>query len=306
MATISATCIKSGRSDLFGRPIVLGVTYPSLDFDLAKSLWMSGHVSVADPSVFQSKPYVASELQSLGVEVPIFRGCMVFAIFNGLTFTGGGGGAFTLAAPLMTSIDNIGRLLVYIPADAGGSGCDAAWYYAAMSTSTTGVVFNEKYSPTSKNKPVWPDVVTTFLGSPTGAVTQETSAITAVSLTIPGGSIGPNGRLIVNRKFMGTSSANQKESRISINGNPSHYMSWTTSANQTGDVVVCALGSQRSQMITRWQIMEGQISAAAASAGDILSENLEVDATLELSLRSNTNSDSVAMQIRHVSIAYGG
>ena len=83
-------------------------------------------------------------------------------------------------------------------------------------------------------------------------------------------------------------------------------MSWTTSANQTGDVVVCALGSQRSQMITRWQIMEGQISAAAASAGDILSENLEVDATLELSVRSNTNSDSVAMQIRHVSIAYGG
>lgn len=51
MATVSVTCIKDGRSDKFGRPLVSGSSY-TIDYDLAFSLWEAGYISVANASIF--------------------------------------------------------------------------------------------------------------------------------------------------------------------------------------------------------------------------------------------------------------
>lgn len=56
MATVAVTCIKNGRSDSFGRPLVSGTYYPSVEIETAKALWNSGYVSVADASVFDQDP----------------------------------------------------------------------------------------------------------------------------------------------------------------------------------------------------------------------------------------------------------
>ena len=51
MNDVFVTCIKNGRSDQFGRPMVSGSSY-TLPWMLAKSLWQSGYVSHTSPAVF--------------------------------------------------------------------------------------------------------------------------------------------------------------------------------------------------------------------------------------------------------------
>lgn len=56
MDTIAVTCIKNGRTDSFGRPLVSGTYYPAVEINTAEALWVSGYVSVEDPSVFDQDP----------------------------------------------------------------------------------------------------------------------------------------------------------------------------------------------------------------------------------------------------------
>lgn len=57
MPTVAVTCIKNGRSDSFGQPLVSGNYYPNVEKETAKALWMAGFVSVADTSVFYPLVY---------------------------------------------------------------------------------------------------------------------------------------------------------------------------------------------------------------------------------------------------------
>ena len=60
MTTVAVTCIKNGRTDTFGRPLVSGTYYPEIDREHARSLWNSGFVSVADTSVFDDDPFAGT------------------------------------------------------------------------------------------------------------------------------------------------------------------------------------------------------------------------------------------------------
>ena len=100
---------------------------------------------------------------------------------NGLTFTGGGGGAFTLsAAPqagLFSGLSGSGSY-VYLPANAGGSGNAAGWYYCVFSSDTAGTIYGDKYTGGQ------PQIVGSpgeFGGAPSGRITTPTSEITAIS-----------------------------------------------------------------------------------------------------------------------------
>ena len=56
MATVAVTCIKNGRTDSFGRPLIAGTYYPAVEINTANALWNAGYVSVADASVFDQDP----------------------------------------------------------------------------------------------------------------------------------------------------------------------------------------------------------------------------------------------------------
>lgn len=55
MNDVFVTCIKNGRFDQFGRPLVSGSSY-TLSWSLARDLWLSGYVSVTDAAVFDQDP----------------------------------------------------------------------------------------------------------------------------------------------------------------------------------------------------------------------------------------------------------
>ena len=59
MATVAVTCIKNGRTDSVGNPLLSGVDY-TVEINLSKSLWQSGFVSVNDTSVFDDDPFAGT------------------------------------------------------------------------------------------------------------------------------------------------------------------------------------------------------------------------------------------------------
>jgi hypothetical protein len=72
MNDVLVTCIKNGRFDRFGRPLVSGLSY-TLQWGLARDLWLAGYVSVTDSSVFDAssvdirRPNLAAELAAIGI-----------------------------------------------------------------------------------------------------------------------------------------------------------------------------------------------------------------------------------------------
>ena len=126
-------------------------------------------------------------LYLLGMPLTIFQSAIPFFLLpgdggtNGMTFTGGGGGAFTLsAAPMANLLGGLsGRgCYGYLPDNAGNSGCAAGWYYFIPSSDTAGTFYNDQYTG---GQPQIVGSPTTFAGSPSGRITTPTSEITAIS-----------------------------------------------------------------------------------------------------------------------------
>ena len=271
MSTFQALILLPGRTDQYGNPLVVGNTY-LLPKDLAISLWSSGYAQCSDAPTFtdvDSQAYTRSllnDLYLLGMPLTVFQTAIPFFLLpgdggaNGLTFTGGGGGAFTLsAAPLSGLLSGLsGRgCYGYLPANAGGSGCAAGWYYFVPSSDTAGTFYNEKYTG---GQPLIVGSPTTFSGSPSGRITTPTSEITAISwinLT----SLGNNGEAEWKIETAGDTASGNKFFRLRLGGQV--VLSNTPNTSPT---VECLLTLRNAGSQTK-QIASRSTSAAAGGVG---------------------------------------
>ena len=117
---------------------------------------------------------------------------------NGLLFAGGGGGAFTMSAPAQSSAGNTlagFHSFFYLPANAGGAGNAAGWYYGVWASDSSGVIYGDRYLSGNPAAAV-PVLPATFPGAPAGRIAQTTGIVTGVTgITLPGGILGPEGEL---------------------------------------------------------------------------------------------------------------
>ncbi|MBK8759210.1 MAG: hypothetical protein IPM03_01965 [Sulfuritalea sp.] len=216
MNDVFVTCIKNGRFDRFGRPLESGSSY-TLSWSLARDLWLSGYVSVTDAAVFDSssvdvrRPNLAAELAAIGAPVPLWVCGMPFVLFagdggaNGMLFTGTAGG-FTLSAAVLTGfVIPVGYC--YLPANAGGLGNAAGWFYFEMSSATAGTVYNNGFTPTPGALPAVPTAKTAFANPAGGRITQTTADITMLSCSLAAGAMGANGFLKAGIKELGSATA---------------------------------------------------------------------------------------------------
>ena len=181
---VSAVCVKSGRTDVFGRPLEVGTFY-QLPIGYARSLVQSGHVTVSDLSVFDvdKSPYW------LPFGVPIsFK-------FDG--FTTGRLVASLVAGSTATRVG----LLVTVTATAHGipsgtydgsyfffPGCPslaAGWYSGFLVVSANAVQF---YLP-----PFWPGG--NFSGESVNGGAEYTTQTRVASLTLPANSLTAGSRI---------------------------------------------------------------------------------------------------------------
>ena len=164
---------------------------------------------------------------SFGIPRVIFQSAVPFILpagdggANGLAFAGGGGGAFTYSvAPLVGLGSNLVGIpcFFYLPANSGGSGNAAGWYYGAFTSDTAGVIYGDRYITGNPSSAI-PSSPSAFPGSPAGRITQTTGAVTGMSgLTIPAGSIGKDSEIEWKILCSGDSSAATKNYFLSVAG----------------------------------------------------------------------------------------
>jgi hypothetical protein len=220
---------------------------------------------------------------------------------NGLTFTGGGGGAFTLsAAPLaglFSGLSGSGSY-VYLPANAGGSGNAAGWYYCVFSSDTEGTIYGDQYTGGQ------PQIVGSpgaFGGAPSGRITTPTSEITALSginlLTV-----GANGSIMLFPRFNGDSSST-KTYRIKAGGSLIASESDSTGQDCERGIVVRNRGVTGKQTGSHQNAGIGQVESSLS--GDFLNVNLSGTPALTATMQMSANTGCAVLLGLIVDQRYG-
>lgn len=264
-----------------------------------KALGVTGRIDTFDPEtkVLSSLPQT------------LYQGGVPFVIFagdggsNGLSFSGTRG-VFSLSAAVVTNFWNIfgSGGYAYLPANAGGL-TTGGWYWCVMTSDTAGEIFAETYSGTGKAP---------FIATPTalpnlsaGRITQSTEEVAGPSFTLPGGSIGPNGRLSWSMRTAASNAASIKSFRIRYGSTAVYAAQPTTSPCMEIFGFSCNLGTQARQFNAR----AGSVGISSAGATIGTTENtavdLSVDQTVAFSIQLTANTDAAALVYEQVSIQYG-
>lgn len=100
-------------------------------------------------------------------------------------------GGVTLGTALPTIY---GNAYIFLPAGAIAAGVPAAstWYFCQMSSTTVGIVFNNIYTT---GVPTIPSSPTAFVTTGPGAYTGVIANAVGPQITVPAGTVGPNGAL---------------------------------------------------------------------------------------------------------------
>ena len=220
---------------------------------------------------------------------------------NGLAFTGGGGGAFTLSAGLLAGSGALlSNCYLYLPANAGGSGCVAGWYYCRFTSDSAGTIYGDLYS---SGTPSIPDAPTIFQGSPSGRITSTTAEIVGPNVgTVPGGAMGKNGVLRWFASLLGDTVA-VKQFRLKLSG--SNAMVMQVGATPLADLEqqMQSQGSATRQRITRnASAIGGQI---ASLLGNSTSFDTTQDLSVSISLQISTPTGCAILLGSDLTVKYG-
>ena len=172
--------------------------------------------------------------------------------------------------------------------------------------STNGEIFQETYS--GSGNPAFVSSPTAHPNLAAGRITQTTSAVTAMSFTIPGGSMGPSGILYCSMATRYTNSATTKSFRAVLPLGSFMYLSGTTSSG-----VIDAEGWLQNQGVQNKQTrITGQAGRAhsgtmtmATSDNSQTVQDFSVDVLFTTAMQIGATTDSVIGVLRKVSVEYG-
>jgi hypothetical protein len=247
---------------------------------------------------------LSAELAAISAPVPLWVCGMPFVLFagdggaNGLLFTGTAGG-FTLSAAVMTGFVIPGGYC-YLPANAGGLGNAAGWFYFEMSSTTAGTVYNNGFTPSPGALPVVPASKTAFANPAGGRITQTTADITMLSCSLANGAMGKNGLLKAGIKTLGSSAAGLKYTKFYANTTLLYSFASTTSPAVDWEFIVQNSGSIIGQIATKSFLV---LSAGSSSINqDISSFDFGADCTLSLSAGMSVNTETLLVVPRYLNL----
>lgn len=272
-----------------------------------KALGVTGRIDMLDPET------------KIGSSVPqtIFQSGIPFWLppgdggSNGLIFSGTRG-VFSLSAesPLANAwIYLAGGGYIYLPAGSGGL-VSGGWYWCVMTGATAGEVYAETYSGSG---PVARVTSPTALPNLTATrITQVTTEISAVSFTLPGGSLGTNGVYVSKARIVSNSSGGTKSLRLSISNATSTTRLWTMSRTTTylvGNLQFTGFASGNRLVKSTSNGGSSEVwdngNFSTVTTGDVLSVDLTVDQTITMSGQLAVNTDSLLFVPGQFIVQYG-
>lgn len=160
----------------------------------------------------------------------------------------GNNGALTLTTALHAIY---AQCYLYFPAGALYAGSIAGAYYTAMTSTTQGTVYNDRYQGGVPSIPSSPTGIT---ASGPGAYTQTTNVdITLLSTTLPGGLMGPCGALLIYPMFVNNNSAGNKSHKVWLAGVALYSESATTATFELRPFRVVNKGVPNANVTSGWQ-----------------------------------------------------
>jgi len=123
--------------------------------------------------------------------------------------------------------DTYPDMYLYFPAGAVYVASAAGFYYAVMSSTTAGTVYNNVYTP-GTNLPNIPASPTPITAAAPGAYTQVLASIIVISVQVDGGSMGKNGVVRMDLDVMHSNSAAQKILKTNFGGTQQIYWGGAT------------------------------------------------------------------------------
>lgn len=215
-------------------------------------------------------------------------------------FTMSDNGAISTLPTLPTTYS--GGAWIYMPASGISAGSAAGWYWFVASSATAGTVYNNTYT---SGLPTPPRTLTSFVTTGPGLVTQNTAAVTSLSVTLPGGTLGPNGSLAFD--FLGSTAATATNRLWSLRlaasaiGGTSNFSGTTTGYRFRG--LLHNRSNQSAQITSGFTGYSGVTTAGGTYYTTV---NTGVDQTLDLQLRIlDTVGNFMISEALAVAVTYG-
>jgi hypothetical protein len=212
----------------------------------------------------------------------------------------GNNGALTGITALPLTYSN--GCYMYFPANAISTGSTAGMYYVVMSSTTAGTIYNNTY--TAGATPTIPATPTPFVTTGPGAYTQTTAAaITLLSLTIPGGSMGPNGSVEATCMWSNSGTTNNKTMSVLLG---------TTAINQVVQATAANISAQWSSDAYNRGVQNAQIFGPLTQVGYGVSTSASVAGSVDTSQNQAWNyqgnlataTDFIILDAANVAITY--
>lgn len=170
---------------------------------------------------------------------------------------------------------------MFFPAGAIYAGSPAGFYFAQMLSTTTANVFNNTFTGTGQ--PTIPASPQAFVCAGPGAYAQTTGALPALSIAIPGNSMGVNGRLRMSFTFTNNNSAGNKIPVCAFGGTTFFTTVITTNLNCTISRNIFNSGAPGAQLT------DGAVGAVGPGNNAAAPLTLAVDTTVAQNVTVSLN-----------------
>ena len=201
-------------------------------------------------------------------------------------------GTVTLGTALPTTY---AAAFVYFPASAVSGDSTGGIYYTVFSSTTVGVVYAGKYGVANgvgsvAFTPVIPSGTLTAVTGSNSSFTGSINETTLVNVTVPAGSIGNNGQIVVTANWACNNSSGTKTGTVYLGGtsvgSTSAYTTSTGGSSINSIRNRGALGAQTSQLI----------GGAAAGAAVYTSIDTSVDKSITFTGDTATATDHMILE----------
>ena len=227
--------------------------------------------------------------------VPLIQSAIPFVLASG-SIVMGNNGAFTGMQALNTTYPDA---YTYWPVDSIAVGVPAGWYYTVFSSTSAGTVYNNRYTGGQPSLPASP---TAFATTGPGAVTQTLTLVSGPQVTLPGGSMGPNGRLDATLLALANNTASSRVAAMRLNA-----ISFSSPSALTGSTITADAWSRldNAGKQNRQTLRSNAAFGQGTTAPGFGSIDTASDQTFDVSMTLAGSADYLIVLRHSVNVTYG-
>lgn len=212
-------------------------------------------------------------------------GAIPVGVPSGGTVSANGALTLTTAFPTIYS----GGIWLYFPAGAVYAGSLAGLYWTVMSSTTVGVIYNDRRDGTATWLPSMKGTATPIVAAGPGAYTQTTTELTVSTDVLNGGLMGTLGAIRGINTLSFSNSANTKVFNTKLAGTPINAASITTASNLNQFVLTRNRGVNNLQVNNQYLGIQVNVVSAGSISYTAIDTSVNCNYTITITTANNAD-----------------